>query len=116
MEFDEWNQEQFDQWQAPLGSSVPSFTHLDAHFDSTSRRPGKFPELILESSSDDDAPPVPESTQLARENLELRARVTALVSQTKNLERTNDSLKGELTKYRTSFTSQMKTKFKSLFK
>jgi hypothetical protein len=120
MEFDEWNHEQFDEWQRPLdmpaASSVPAFSHLEARFGATARPSEKFPEVIIGSSSDEDAPPVPESTQLARENLQLRARVNALVSEAKNLEQANDSLKGQLNKYRTTFTSQMKTKFMSLFK
>jgi hypothetical protein len=120
MEFDEWSHEQFDEWQAPLdmpeACSVPSFVPLSSQFSAPPRESGRFPEVIIGSSSDEEAPPVPESTQLARENLQLRARVHSLVNQAKSLEQTNDSLKSQLNKYRTTFTSQMKSKFKSLFK
>jgi hypothetical protein len=108
MEFDEWSHEQFDAWPGRPGlstpSSMPSFSP-----------PAKFPEVVIGSSSDDDAPPVPQSSQLARENLELRIRVDALVHQAKALEQTNDTLKSQLHKCRTSFASQMKSKFKGLF-
>jgi hypothetical protein len=117
MEFDEWSTEQFETWRgrddisASLTSS--SFSGLDPHLPAGD--PVPFPEVVIGSSSDDEAPPVPESTQLARENLQLRARVNALVAQSKSLEQTNDTLKTQLHKCRTSFASQVKSKFKSLF-
>jgi hypothetical protein len=117
MEFDEWNTEQFETWHCRNGltsaASDASFAALGPPLPTGD--PVTFPEVVIGSSSDDDAPPVPESTQLARENLQLRARVNALVAQSKSLEQTNDTLKTQLHKCRTSFASQMKSKLKSLF-
>jgi hypothetical protein len=107
IEFDEWDAPPVPDWRAPLPLLGPSFGPT---------APGAFPEVEIGSSSDEDAPPAPESTQLARENLQLRARVNALVTQSKSLEQANDSLKHQLGKCRRSFASQMKSKIKGLFK
>lgn len=106
MEFDEWSQEHFDEWGDRDYEPEPE----------TQPAEGKFPEVVIGSSSDEDAPPAPESTQLARENLALRNRVNALMTQTKNLEMRNEGLRNQLSKYRSSFKNQMKTAFNKLWK
>lgn len=70
---------------------------------------GPFPEVEIGSSSDEDAPPIPESSKLARENLELRNRVSQLVQQSKNAESNNISLKKQLNKCRNIFKHQIKS-------
>jgi hypothetical protein len=116
MQFDEWNQEGFDEWAAPMDLSLPNGPVPNAFsaaaMASTAAPPGAFPEVEIGSSSDEDAPPQPPSTQLARENLRLRSRVNDLVTQSKTLEQTNDSLKRQLSKYRHSFASKIKHLFK----
>jgi hypothetical protein len=112
-EFDEWDAVPQPDWRAPLDlSSQPPIARGVAPL------PGgpAFPEVEIGSSSDEDAPPAPESTQLARENLQLRAQVNALVTQSKSLEQANDSLKHQLSKHRHSFALQMKSRIKELFK
>jgi hypothetical protein len=110
MLYDEWDVPGQVDWQPPLELSVQSDPFQ------TGPPRGAFPEVEIGSSSDEDAPRAPESTKLARENLELRTRVQALMSQSKNLEQQNDGLNRQLAKYRHSFASQMKSKIKSLFK
>jgi hypothetical protein len=108
MQFDEWSQEQFGEWDdmgLPEGPAAPDF-------GTGPSPPGAFPEVEIGSSSDDDAPPVPQSTQLARENLHLRARVSALVTQQKTLEQTNDTLRRQLGRCRHTFASGIKALFK----
>jgi hypothetical protein len=112
MEFDEWDAVPQADWRAPL--EIPARPVMRV-VPPPSGDPA-FPEVEIGSSSDDDAPRAPESTQLARENLQLRARVNALVTQSKSLEQTNDSLKHQLSKYRHSFASQMKSRIRTLFK
>lgn len=106
MEFDEWSQEHFDEWEEPAEPEPPS----------QGNEQGKFPEVVIGSSSDEDAPPVPESTQLARENLALRSRISALMSQTKHLEMRNEGLKDQLSKYRSNFKNQVKTAINKIWK
>jgi hypothetical protein len=103
-EFDEWDIPPESEWRPPI--DVPSSLNPVSG----------FPEVEIGTSSDEDAPPIPASTQLARENLALRARVTTLVAQSKSLEQKNNNLKQKLTSHRTSFASHMKSKIKTLFK
>lgn len=115
--FDEWANEKYDEWDE---FSVPS-SDTDPHdigggVPEIATPAGKYPEVEIDSSSDEDAPPVPQSSQLARENLELRRRVDNLVSRSKNLEDANDKLKSQLTKCRTNFAHQMRQSFRKLFK
>jgi hypothetical protein len=70
-------------WCAPLPSIHPPSEFIV---------PGVFPEVEIGSSSGEDAPPATESTQLARQNLQLRTRVNALVTQSKSLQQANDTL------------------------
>jgi hypothetical protein len=109
MQFDEWCQEGFDEWAAPMELTLPEKPNPAAFSEAP---PGAFPEVEIGSSSDEDAPPHPPSTQLARENLRLRSRVSDLVTQSKTLEQTNDNLKRQLSKYRHSFASKIKHLFK----
>jgi hypothetical protein len=119
MEFDEWSPERFDEWQAPVGLSFRDGP-MSVDFHSTSVPcspppgpvPVAFPEVEIGSSSDEDAPPLPQSAQLARENHQLRTRVTALVAQSKSVEQRNASLKRQLSKYRHSFASRIRGLFK----
>jgi hypothetical protein len=110
MLYDEWDVPGQVDWQPPFEAPGQSESFQTA----TTR--GAFPEVEIGSSSDEDAPRAPESTKLARENLQLRTRVQVLMNQSKSLEQQNDGLKRQLTKYRHSFASQMKSKIKSLFK
>lgn len=115
MQFDEWGQEPFDEWEDQMYETESlTGTISDTHVQNTEA--GRLPEVEIGSSSDEDAPPVPESTQLARENLELRNRVMALMTQTKTLEQKNEGLKHQLSKYRTNFKSQIKSTFKKIWK
>jgi hypothetical protein len=110
MLYDEWDVPGQAEWQPPF--------ELSGQSDSFQTGParGAFPEVELGSSSDEEAPRPPGSTQLARENLQLRTRVQALVNQSKTLEQQNDGLKRPLANYRHSIASQMKSKIKSLYK
>jgi hypothetical protein len=119
IEFDEWNQEGFDEWQAPVDLSFQDGAmSVDFHRGSApcsppgAPAPGAFPEVEIGSSSDEDAPPVPQSAQLARENHQLRTHVNALVAQSKSVEQRNASLKQQLGRYRHSFASRIKSLFK----
>ena len=100
VEFDEWEEQSFEPERNGEGESRPTDE--------------KFPEVVIGSSSDEDAPPVPKSTQLARENLELRERVDRLMTQQKKLEMTNEGLRNQLSSCRMSFKSQMKAAFRKI--
>jgi hypothetical protein len=112
MQLDEWNQGDFDEWQAPVDFSLPHLPMDSGPAASGAAAPGRFPEVEIGSSSDDDAPRAPQSAQLARENLQLRTRVSALVAQSKALEQSNASMKRQLSKCRHSFASRIKGLFK----
>ena len=113
MQFDEWGQEPFDEWEDQMYETL---TEAQPEVKTQTTESGRLPEVEIGSSSDEDAPPVPESTQLARENLELRNKVMALMTQTKTLEQRNEGLKHQLSKYRTNFKSQIKSTFKKIWK
>lgn len=130
--FDEWEVEAYDQFPArpqteeqfalnnppPIGHNYiqPQINNASCSgsFPSTispinNLAVGPFPEVEIGSSSDEDAPPIPESTKLARENLELRNRVSQLVQQSKTAENNNVSLKKQLFKCRNIFKHQIKS-------
>jgi hypothetical protein len=112
IEYDEWNQDRFDEWQAPVDVCLrDDLMSVDFRRSSVpcSPTPGAFPEVEIGLSSDEDAPP---SAQLARENHQLRTRVNALVAQSTSVEQRNASLKQQLGKYRHSFASRIKSLFK----
>jgi hypothetical protein len=111
IEYDEWNQERFDEWQAPVDLGFRDGL-MSVDFHRSVVPSGAFPEVEIGSSSDEDAPPVPLSAQLARENHQLRTRVNALVAQSKSVDQRNASLKQQLSKYRHSFASRIKNLFK----
>jgi hypothetical protein len=111
MEYDEWNQERFDEWQTPIDLGFRDGP-MSEDFHRSAVPPGAFPEVEIGSSSDEDAPPVPPSAQLTRENHQLRTRVNALVAQSKSVEQQNTSLKQQLGKYKDSFASRIKNLFK----
>lgn len=131
-DFDEWEVEAYDQFPAQTQTEEPFVLHNQPQIGHNYVQPqinntscsgsfpntmspinnlasGPFPEVEIGSSSDEDAPPIPESTKLARENLELRNRVNQLVQQSKNAENNNVSLKKQLTKCRNIFKHQLKS-------
>lgn len=137
MDLDEWGKGDFDEWEVEAYDQFPTQTHTEEPFvlqnqtqlghnfvqpqivntncagscpnTMNSLASGPFPEVEIGSSSDEDAPPIPESTKLARENLELRNRVSQLVQQSKNAENNNVSLKNQLKKCRNIFKLQIKS-------
>ena len=125
MDLDEWGREEFDereieaydnyQEELPIQPPHSSGSLNNASIISNNRNIGPFPEVEIGSSSDEDAPPIPESSQLARENLQLRARVEQLVQQSKTAENKNKSLKKQLFKCRNLFKHQIKS-MKKAFK
>lgn len=119
MQIDEWTRESFDEWESPLYDSVIQdslSTGTPMPSSLTYDHVGPFPEVEIGSASDDEAPPVPPSTQLARENFELRTKVNELMIQSKNMENQNKTLKSQLSKCRNVFKTQIKTNFKKVFK
>ena len=123
MELNEWENNTFDEWEIEayetsdiiLSQSSPLPNSLNNANQPYQPTPQAFPEVEIGSSSDEDAPPIPESTQLARENLELRNRVEQLVKESKTAEHTNQTLKSQLFKCRNIFKHQFKH-LKNVFK
>ena len=105
MQFDEWCQDHYDEWDIASFEESPPVT--------PSKPP--LPEVQIDSSSDEDAPPQPESTQMARENLDLRLRVRQLQEESKAAEMQNRTLKEQLSRYRNVFSNQMKRNIFGLF-
>lgn len=105
MQLDEWSMETYDEWETPLYEAINQPTSPQSIVGQST---GPFPEVEIGSTSDDEAPPVPESTQLARENLELRTRVNSLKQQSTNLEQKNSTLKNQLMSFRNAFKKQIK--------
>ena len=123
---DEWDNISFDEWEIesyeshPTAEpSTPMNNQNDSNYQISSQAnytsPNQYPEVEIGSSSDEDAPPLPESTKLARENLELRQRVEQLVNQSKSAENQNKTLKKQLFKCRNIFKHQIKS-MKKAFK
>ena len=118
MILDEWGQEHFDEWDLTsfqIQQAQEDISYADSPGPFSNQNHGPFPEVEIHSSSDEDAPPIPESTKLARENYELREKVKKLAEQNKNIERDNNSLKMQLQKCRNLFQNQMKSSIKSFF-
>ncbi|OHT10753.1 hypothetical protein TRFO_19888 [Tritrichomonas foetus] len=122
MDLDEWDREAFDEWEIESYDIpndqpmvMPIITQNTNNMSQIHNNPtaGPFPEVEIGSSSDEEAPPIPESSQLARENLQLRARVEQLVQQSKSEENKNKSLKKQLFKCRNIFKHQIKSMKKS---
>jgi len=117
MELDEWDQGQFDEWELP---SFAPFTGESSTIEVVKEPYGQqknsrlLPEVELGSSSDEDAPPLPETNQLARENHKLRSIMTGLKQQSKNAELANNDLKLQLDAFRSVFKTQMKSNFLSM--
>lgn len=116
MQIDEWTQESFDEWETPLYDSIVQADLSPMPSSLPYGHQGPYPEVEIGTASDDEAPPVPPSTQLARENLELRTRVNELMQQSKRIENQNKTLKNQLAKCRNVFKTQIKTNFKKVFK
>lgn len=118
---DEWVDENFDEWDLPSFQIESEHLIEDNTVSVKSPGPisgqsrGPFPEVEIRSSSDEDAPPIPESTQLARENHQLRERIKKLSEQSKNVERDNNTLKIQLQRCRNIFQNQMKSSIRSIF-
>jgi hypothetical protein len=117
MLFDGWGQEQFDEWEPCMYGNIGATEETGAQ-QQEPQRPGQarpYPEVEIGSCSDDEAPPPPESTQLARANLELRTRVLTLAEQSKLLELQNKTLKNQLVSARDNFKKQLKSGFRHFF-
>ena len=127
MDMDEWDNLAFDEWEIesyetqPIAAETPpqinsqNLMEPQINEQNNLTSPNQYPEVEIGSSSDEEAPPLPESTKLARENLELRQRVDQLVSQSKSAENKNKSLKKQLFKCRNIFKHQIKS-MKKAFK
>ena len=120
IQIDEWATEKdFDEWE--LGyqgfqtEDNEQTTCLNQLIPTQNNIQGPYPEVEIGSSSDDEAPPVPQSLLLARENLELKARVNSLMHREKSLENANNSLKTQLVRCRSNFAKQVKAGFKKWF-
>jgi hypothetical protein len=117
MLFDRWDDEQFDEWEPCVYENIAA-TEEDARQQEMPQDLGQakgYPEVEIGSCSDDEAPPPPESIQLARANLELRNRVVALAENAKVLEMRNKTLKSQLMSARDNFKKQQKSLFRNLF-
>ena len=115
---EEWGEENYDEWDLPsfqVDQSPEESPFEKSPCPISGQNHGPFPEVEIRSSSDEDAPPIPESTKLARENHELRQKVKKLAEQSKNIETDNNSLKMQLQRCRNLFQKQMKTSIKSFF-
>ncbi|KAH0790825.1 Carbohydrate binding domain-containing protein [Histomonas meleagridis] len=103
IQIDEWaNEQDFDEWEMDykgfqIGDDEQT-TCLNPLTPNQNYIQGPYPEVEIGSSSDDEAPPVPQSSLLARENLELKERVNSLIQRDKTLEMTNSNLKKQLVK------------------
>lgn len=126
MDIDGWDNLAFDEWEIESYESHPNKeeanlinTQNETNYQETPQTnyisPNRYPEVEIGSSSDEEAPPLPESTKLARENLELRQRVEQLVNQSKTAENQNKTLKKQLFKCRNIFKHQIKS-MKKAFK
>ncbi|KAK8890959.1 hypothetical protein M9Y10_028160 [Tritrichomonas musculus] len=128
MDMDEWDNIPFDEWEVESYENHPiadapcpslnseSMSNPPMNADQTNiLSPNLYPEVEIGSSSDEEAPPLPESNKLARENLELRQKVEQLVNQSKSAENKNKSLKKQLFKCRNIFKHQIKS-MKKAFK
>ena len=121
IQIDEWATEKdFDEWELDYhgfqAEGNEQITSLNSITPPQNYIQGPYPEVEIGSSSDDEAPPVPQSSLLARENLELKVRVNSLMQRDKSLEITNSNLKQQLVKCRSNFAKQVKAGFKKLFK
>ncbi|KAH0794287.1 hypothetical protein GPJ56_001890 [Histomonas meleagridis] len=122
IQIDEWAAERdFDEWELDYkgfqtGEDEDQITTMNSLPTTQKYIQGPYPEVEIGSSSDDEAPPVPQSSLLARENLELKARVNSLMQRDKSLEIANSNLKTQLVKCRSNFAKQVKAGFKKLFK
>ena len=119
MEYLEWDHDQFDEWEMP---TFMPYTGDAPIIDTTKNTEPKqikgtvLPEVEILSSSDEDAPKPPPTTQLARENNQLRALMTDLKRQSQKAELVNSTLKNQLTNFRDSFKNQMKSSVFTMFK
>ena len=121
IQIDEWAIEQdFDEWELGYkgfqNGDEEQTTSLNPITPTQNYIQGPYPEVEIGSSSDDEAPPVPQSSMLARENLELKTKINSLMQRDKSLEIANSNLKTQLAKCRSSFAKQVKAGFKKLFK
>lgn len=109
MELDEWTVEQFDEWEPDLYRNIDILeaSHPASPIPSVSIKHGPFPEVVIGSSSDEDAGPAPESTQIARENHKLRSIMSQLKQQNQYVDDKNVQLRTELSRFRNVFKSHV---------